>query len=371
MKLQLGALDIETNKYILPCNANKSKEYKCIDCNKRVILKKGSIRIPYFSHYVKTHCLYYDHPNEAQIHKDATMLMAQLLRNKNKILFTWKCKSCNGFYGLDNYEYNIYYKDGDEVITEYRSKDGKWIADIAIVNNNEVRYIIEIKNTHTTVSYRPEPWFEVNAEEFIKNINENILDNNEYNDTERKTNKDHVDEYLYRIPCIRNIDRYCYGSFCEKEKWIRKIPKYDESLIDNKCILCKKDSSYEHCCINNPHLQFDKFRVCVECIWLDAFHKKLRDIYDNPKLNQNVISENELLSKIPKLMSRTGMTQGWRQEVSCISCCRAAYSPVYENKEYYAICKICLADPQSRIITEKNIKEKNISNETKCMIQFK
>ena len=50
MKLQLGALDVETNKYILPCNANKSKEYKCIDCNKRVILKKGSIRIPYFSH---------------------------------------------------------------------------------------------------------------------------------------------------------------------------------------------------------------------------------------------------------------------------------------------------------------------------------
>ena len=69
-------------------------------------------------------------------------------------------------------------------------------------------------------------------------------------------------------------------------------------------------------------------------------------------------------------MSRAGSNSFWNQETPCISCSRYQYSPVYENRKYYAICKICLADPQSRIDTEKKIKEKNILSEPKCMIKF-
>ena len=75
--LQLGAIDIDKNMYVTPSNAIKGNSYKCIECDKKVILKKGKIRIPHFAHYAQTNtCHYYDHPNEAQIHKDAKMLMA-------------------------------------------------------------------------------------------------------------------------------------------------------------------------------------------------------------------------------------------------------------------------------------------------------
>ena len=78
-KLQLGAIEIETNKYVSPTEALKGKNYKCIECDKKVIIRKGTIRKAHFAHYVQTNiCTYYDHPNESQIHKDAKMLMAKL-----------------------------------------------------------------------------------------------------------------------------------------------------------------------------------------------------------------------------------------------------------------------------------------------------
>ena len=86
-KLQLGALDIETKKYTPPCEATKGREYKCIDCDNRVIFKKGEIKRPHFAHYSQTNvCSYYEHPNEAQIHKDAKLLMQKMLNEKRLFL---------------------------------------------------------------------------------------------------------------------------------------------------------------------------------------------------------------------------------------------------------------------------------------------
>jgi hypothetical protein len=466
--LQLGAIDTETNKYTLPSDAIKCKKYKCIECNKKVILRKGEVRKPHYAHYAQTNtCHYYDHPNEAQIHKDAKMLMAQLLKDKKEILFTWDCKICGEFEAFDNDDSTILYKEEDEIITEYRSKDGKWVADVALINNGEVRYIVEIKNTHSTTTERPEPWFEVKAKELIEIVNETNEAMNKDNEEERKVNPNHIDwEFSYRVPCIRNIDRYCYSSFCGKEQWIRKIPEYDETLKDNSCILCKKESPYEYCYYRARYDWLDdnnkKMRVCYDCLLRDSYEKKLREIYsfkekqsnksigkwdflsyipllgkldggmchirkhDKPCISCNnieyqpvyeykryysicttcfndleaksrlvkklnivprntqiltfnftdenpkelPISENELLSNVPTLMARAGASQMWNQESSCVSCGRGQYSPVYENKKYYSICKICLADSQTRIDTLKKIKEKNISTEPKCMIKF-
>ena len=78
-KLQLGAIDIQTKKYTSPSEATKGKEYKCVDCDKHVILRKGEVRRPHFAHYSqKNVCSYYEHPNEAQIHKDAKLLMQKM-----------------------------------------------------------------------------------------------------------------------------------------------------------------------------------------------------------------------------------------------------------------------------------------------------
>lgn len=385
--LQLGAIDINTNTYTIPSNAIKGNNYKCIECDKKVILRKGEIRRPHFAHYTQTNtCNYYDHPNEAQIHKDAKMLMAQLLKDKKQILFTWECTMCMRDSLFMNDDSTIIYKDGDEVFTEYRSKYNKWIADVAVINNNEVRYIVEIKNTHATVTERPEPWFEVDAKELIEGVNQTNEALKKDNEIERKENPSHVDyNYPYRVPCIRSINRYCYGSFCTEEQWIRKIPEYDETLKDNSCIICKKNSPYDYCYFlpRFDWLDEKKMRICYNCLFKDSYEKKLRQLYNSEtyickdlktevieRQKETPISENELLLKVPTLISRAGSNNHWNQDTPCVSCARYQYSPVYENKKYYAICKICLADPQSRIDTYKKIEEKHISNEQKCLIKF-
>ena len=350
--LQLGAIDIDKNRYVTPSNGIKGNSYKCIECDKKVILKKGKIRIPHFAHYAQTNtCHYYDHPNEAQIHKDAKMLMAQLLKDKKKILFTWECKLCGGYYAFDNDDSTIIYKDGDEVFTEYRSKDNKWVADVAIINNNEIRYIIEIKNTHTTITNRPEPWFEIDAKKLIEEVNENNEDMNKENEEQRKTNVNHIDWiFPYRVPCIRNIDRYCYGSFCYKEQWVRRIPGYNKTLEDNSCILCHKEEYEPGDDGCTGKFQGGNIRVCYDCLFKESYEKKLRVIYETSDSSvYSSLKEYSLrvLNMIPTLMIRIGMNGGWKQEISCTSCDKSSYSPVYENNKYYAMCKICFDNIKS------------------------
>lgn len=175
-KVSLGALHSSSNKYVLPTMALKTETYKCLECNKQVILKHGKIRRAHFAHYAQTNiCGYYDHPNEAQIHKDAKLLLAKLLNDRALLQFCWNCENCCNGYSPFNAcdEPSVIYKEGDEVVTEFRDKNNKWIADVTLINKGEVRYIFEIKNTHATLSTcRPEPWYEINAEDFINYINE-------------------------------------------------------------------------------------------------------------------------------------------------------------------------------------------------------
>lgn len=277
-KLQLGAIDTETKQYVTPTEALKGTAYTCVECNNKVILKRGTIRKPHFAHHAQTNvCSYYDHPNESQIHKDAKLLMAKLLKEKKCIQFCWECDFEYCKTRSDNYTFqevpNIVYKDGDEVHLEYRDKDNKWVADVAIVNNGNVRYIIEIKHTHATTTVRPEPWFEVGATELIEQINE--LNSNHPLEPER--------DFLYAIPCMRkDIVRYCYGSFCWKESWVKKIPGYDQRLLVNDCILCKTTDFCPCSDGSTDRFQNGEIRVCADCLIEDTYIKKLRQLYAPP-----------------------------------------------------------------------------------------
>ena len=278
-KIQLGAINVETSKYEIPAEALKGKEYKCVDCDERVILRKGTVRRPHFAHYAATNCEYYDHPNESQIHKDAKMLMAKLLTEKRSIQFCWDCdyEGCNVYSDTCAFSEvpTIIYKDGDEVVVEYRSKDNKWVADVALVNNGEPRYIIEILNTHRTTTPRPEPWFEVDALRLIEQVNER------YSESKHKYDLTVNDSYI--IGCHRtDIVRYCYGSFCWKESWTKKIPGYDENLFGNACILCKT-TKYEPVCDGDTgKFQNGFIKVCVNCLFEDSYKKRIRKLYATP-----------------------------------------------------------------------------------------
>jgi hypothetical protein len=347
-KLQLGAIENETKKYTLPFQAEKGKVYSCADCNQRVILRKGTIRRAHFAHFSPTNtCTYYEHPNESQIHKDAKFLMQKMLNDKRLFYFKRDCINCGGDYAFQDNP-SIDYKEGDIAVLEYRDPNNKWIADVALINNNEVRYIVEIKNTHSTVTPRPEPWFEVEAETFIKSVNQQLhdIENEKDSQTGERFWGDGKD-YLFDIPCIRKeLQPRCYGSFCYKEKWVRRIPGYDEKQADNSCILCKKteyNPTNDGC---TGRFQNENIRVCFDCLEKDTYEKKLREKYSNDiKVNiQPIIKEETTkIEVIPILIRRVGSENSWKQEKLCVNCGREKYSPYYENKKYYAICKICFS----------------------------
>ena len=197
----MGAINKTTNNYEYPKIANKINKYKCPFCEKDVIFKNGKIKQPHFAHYKSDNpCSYYEKPNETQIHKDAKLLMKTLLNNKNKILFYRECYEClleeNAIF-----EYKITDNDYNEntlAIMEYRFNynNSNRSADVALVENKDIKYIFEIcyKNK-TKEENRPEPWFEINSEKLINNINsiKNIDTNNEI-----------------RIECIRDYKcDYC------------------------------------------------------------------------------------------------------------------------------------------------------------------
>ena len=175
----MGAINKITNEYEYPRIAQKGKKYVCPECKKDVNFCKGQIKQPYFAHKKsESPCYYYDKPSESQIHKDAKNLLKTLLTKKTQMNFYNVCKDCEDkVYGCcelfeDNYEDNI------KAIIEYRFtyNDSNKSADVALIKNNNIVYIFEIcyKNK-TRENARPEPWVEIKAEEFIRDINNGTL----------------------------------------------------------------------------------------------------------------------------------------------------------------------------------------------------
>jgi len=173
----MGAINKETLKYEYPKIASKENKYKCPSCDKDVIFRKGKIKQSHYAHKKSDNpCYYYDRPSESQIHKDAKMLMKMLLDNKTNMAFYRKCYN----YCEDpDYIFEITpdtYNDSTTAIIEYKFQynNSNRSADVALVENNNIKYIFEIcyKNK-TKEENRPEPWVEIDAETFINKINSN------------------------------------------------------------------------------------------------------------------------------------------------------------------------------------------------------
>ncbi len=386
-KLRLGALDIQTNEYVSPINALKNKQYKCADCDKRVILRQGNIRVHHFAHYSETNtCSYYDHPNEAQIHKDAKLLLQKLMNDKRLLGFHWECDLCGYFHAFQG-EPSFTYKEGDKAILEYRDKEGKWIADVALVNNGEVRCIVEVKNTHSTTTKRPEPWYEVDAAKFIKAIYDQYEDSKKYSETSSESDYANEPDYVFSVDCIRkDIIRRCYGSFCDTESWVRRIPGYYDKNDDNSCILCKKKEYDPTSDGQTGKFQNCQIRVCYDCLYQDIIHKKIRDIYSMDKIKESKLvwakkgyieikesnqefssEEKELLKKIPTLPVGFGNENRWKQTIECFECGRANYSPEYLERKYYSVCKVCFRNEAVQLSIKSKL-EKNFQSKKLCLI---
>jgi hypothetical protein len=264
---QLGAIQIDNNQYILPYKAEKCKQYKCISCNQKVILKRGNIRKVHFSHYVQiNNCSYYENPKESDLHKEAKLKLALWLNDKNNINIFWTCckirndgKTCDGNMDID--ECNIKYDENDVVIIDYKDSNNNYIADVAVINNNNLKYIFEIKHPHsTTINIRPEPWFEIETIDIF--------------DSEPNEKENDI-----TLTCIRNNkNRYCSNCRILDEEWVNNLPLLNKKNgieqqweQENPCIKCNRIKY-------SPVFVRGYRNICKLC--LSRYENELRNYYD-------------------------------------------------------------------------------------------
>jgi uncharacterized protein YkuJ len=250
--LPLCAIKRKNGEYIYPRIANKTDKYDCPECNRELFLRQGSIRIHHFAHYKQDDpCNYYTKPTESQIHKNAKMLLKQLLENKTPISFIRTCRYCNKHEEYDIPEIDI----KSNINIEYRFEyNGLKIADVAYTYENEIVCLFEIFHTHKTKNEnRPEPWFEINASSFICHVNTN-------------------NESILKIHCIRN-------ELCEECIEKNNCKGYGECLtqisekkyIRNQDFQCSfncvpKVCEDEYCNEIGPQWYFDcKDGLCINC----------------------------------------------------------------------------------------------------------
>ena len=176
--LHLGAINCETSVYTRPYEADKSQTYKCPDksCGQKVILKCGEIIPPYFSHLAnEIKCPFYTyHDSESTKHRHVKETVRNLLNKKLILGFIKKCNCCGMKITIKlDYPENGYAESEKRMTFNEKTI----IPDVSyLYNQNILKYIVEVFHTHKTMSEnRPEPYFEISAQQFIDKFDEELL----------------------------------------------------------------------------------------------------------------------------------------------------------------------------------------------------
>ena len=270
---QLGAINVNTNEYVFPYKAEQHIQYKCIGCQQKVFLKKGNIRKAYFSHYSQiNNCSYYKNPDDSILHNEAKYKLVSWLKENKNMTIMWEC--CQIVYPLSIYtlghmcgaterkmKQKIQYDENDKAVFEYRDDTTNCIADVAIINNDKLKYVFNITNTQSTI---PEPWFAINATEIFKIENEN---------------KENI-----LLTCIRNSkNRYCGKCRILDDGWIYNVPMlcdkngWETNFSVKPCVKCNSNAY-------SPTFAKVYRQLCTLCLY--AYENELKEEYGthNPLL---------------------------------------------------------------------------------------
>lgn len=220
LHFRMGAINIESKSYEYPKIASKENSYECPECAKKVILRKGLIKKAHFSHLKSTNkCYFYDRPNESQIHKNAKLLMKKLLDEKRSISFNRHCNSCKIYNSSIinkisvNIDLDTYVSSESQIEYKFYFNNSHKSADVALITRLGTVYLFEILNTHRTLEKdRPEPWFELDANELINTVNNT--------DINEKIN----------IICMRNFD--CESCKLKENESIENSRKMQKIMED-------------------------------------------------------------------------------------------------------------------------------------------
>lgn len=190
---------------------------------------------------------------------------------------------------------------------EHRFKyNGNKIADVAYLQNNEIKYIFEICHTHKTKpENRPHPWFEISALDLA-----NLADS----------------ENDIILKCMRNDNCIYCSSDDELENYIRKtlgqkIHKDEECACGNDCKDC------EGC----DRASFDpECRFCPSC----KSHKRLEFHAENDyENNKNIVNYFNDASDIYKFAMYT--RKGTCDVAIMYACDYEKYNDEYWNGNNY------------------------------------
>jgi hypothetical protein len=275
----MGAINIKTNKHEPSFCASKENTYKCPECDKKVKFCKGKIKQPYFSHYKSNNpCVFYQKPSESHIHKEAKRLLKHVIDSQYPIQMVKTCESCDEIISRD-----ILYSKNMRCQLEYKFEfwESKKSADVAIIDDNGIiQYIFEIYHTHkTSTKNRPEPWFEVQAQEFIQFIHQSTLSY----------------ESFIQIPCVRdytcntceiqNKEREIqYRSYIKRQDEIRRreeqerIEKDKERQIQEKRLQEKRAYDYQLTLKERKRIDEEHRFMYQEDFILQKRHEKERRI---------------------------------------------------------------------------------------------
>jgi hypothetical protein len=170
----MGALD-DNGNHVIPIDAIKKHHYKCPKCIGDVIFKHGEIKIAHFAHKPTYACSYYNNPSNGDIHNETILQLKYAIGSKNRpINITDTCYTCN----TTNIT-NISNMNGI-IKTEYAFTYNKhnYRADIAIIDKNDIKYMIEVKYTHKTEECRRYgDWCEIDAQDTLLQLNSTNIDN--------------------------------------------------------------------------------------------------------------------------------------------------------------------------------------------------
>lgn len=157
------ALD-EHARIVSPEAASKDFKYFCPSCGDLLVLKKGEIKQAHFSHKASDAC-----SQETVIHKLAKSLIVQVIRDwKEKRgdapTIERKCPEC-GSYTVQKIPERV------EGAIEERKLDSGYIADVAILFNQDVIAVVEVKVCHAVDEIKKTnigiPFIEVLGEDVI------------------------------------------------------------------------------------------------------------------------------------------------------------------------------------------------------------
>ena len=313
----MGAINKTTNQYEYPRIAVKTNMYSCPDCKKDVILRKGKIRVHHFAHYKSDNpCTYYERPGESQIHKDAKLALKTILEEDQDLCIVRSCGTYNHI--IKHHIDKRTEKSSIQLEHRFAFNDSQKTADIAYLDaGGSIKYIFEICYKHKTrEDIRPEPWFEINAEKLLEDINSERLQGD-----------------TLELKCIRN--KLC--SDCDLKR------KEEDEKLRLECIEEEENK--------RRRLEYRNERERLRAKYAEEENEKrrLREIEEKEKQRLKEI-EDEKYRKLSELRYTIGQEikkKIWSEHKKCIKCksyerCKKCSETLW--KKYHAAFKEALLE---------------------------